>query len=72
VVAADVDAVDVTAAVAGDATAAAAGGDTRTSLPRIETIFTDTNEQGGRRNILRSFFFLNGRSWYKSPGRFLP
>ena len=74
-VAVDVAAVDVMVeAVAVDATAAvaAAGGDTRTSLPRIERIFTDTNEQGAAEIFCGPFFFLSGRSWYKSPGSFLP
>lgn len=59
-VAADVAAADVMVeAVAVDATAAgaAAGGDTRTSLPRIERIFTDTNEQGAAEIFCGPFSF---------------
>ena len=61
VVAADVDAaVVMVEAVAVDATAvAAAGGGTRTStsLPRIERIFTDTNEQGAAEIFCGPFSF---------------
>lgn len=60
VVAADVDAaVVMVEAVAVDATAVAAGGGTRTStsLPRIERIFTDTNEQGAAEIFCGPFSF---------------